>query len=255
VTVHADAQETTVPPTIREQESFYDERWRSFTFADGLKLERSAAILKALGETGIPAPRVIELGCGAGWLTAILGLFGPTEGVELSPLAVAEASKRFGHVRFQQVDLGRWEAPRGRFDVVVSHEVIEHLEDQERHLRTAHDLLVDGGYLILTTPNARTLRATSRAKLALNAWQPIERWLSSGDLRRMLARQGFELRTLTTVTLGTADTGVDRIVNSVKLNGVIRALGLSGPFDWARRRLGFGLHFVAVARKAAATRR
>jgi 2-polyprenyl-3-methyl-5-hydroxy-6-metoxy-1,4-benzoquinol methylase len=254
VRVHADAQETNVP-TIREQESFYDDRWRSFTFADGLKLERSAAILKALAETGIPAPRVIELGCGAGWLTAILGLFGPAEGVELSPLAVEEARQRFGHVRFRQVDLGRWDAPRERFDVVVSHEVIEHLEDQQRHLRTAHDLLVDGGYLILTTPNARTLHATSRARLALNAWQPIERWLSSAELRRMLARQGFELRSLTTLTLGTADSGIDRIVNSVKLNRLIAALGLSGAYDRARRRLGFGLHFVAVARKRAAVRR
>jgi len=244
-----------VPPTIREQEAFYDERWRSFAHADGLKLERCAAILKALSETGLAAPRIVELGCGAGWLTAILGLFGPAEGVELSPLAVEEATKRYGHVRFRQADLGRWDPPRGQCDVVVSHEVLEHLEDQPRHLRMAHDLLVDGGYLILTTPNARTLHATSDAKLAQNAWQPIELWLSSGELRRMLAQQGFEVRTLTTLTLGTADTGIDRVVNSVKLNRVIAGLGLSGPYDWARRRLGFGLHLVAVARKPAAARR
>jgi len=244
-----------VPPTIREQEAFYDERWRSFAFADALKLERCAAILKALSETGIATPRVIELGCGAGWLTAILGLFGPAEGVELSPLAVEEASKRFGHVRFRQVDLGRWDPPRERFDVVVSHEVIEHLEDQRRHLRQAHDLLAEGGYLILTTPNARTLRATSDATLALNAWQPIENWLERAELRRMLAREGFAVRTLTTLTLGTADRGIDRLVNSAKLNKLIARLGLARSYDRARRRLGFGLHLLAVARKPAAARR
>ena len=118
----------------------------------------------------------------------------------------------------------------------------------------AHDLLVDGGYLILTTPNARTLHATSEAKLALNAWQPIENWLSAGELRRMLGRQGFEVRTLTTLTLGTGDKGIHRLVNSVKLNKVIARLGLAGPYDWARRRFGFGLHLVAVARKPAAPR-
>jgi 2-polyprenyl-3-methyl-5-hydroxy-6-metoxy-1,4-benzoquinol methylase len=244
----------TSTPTIREQEAFYDDRWRSFAFAGPLNLEKCAAILKALSDTGIRTPRVVELGCGAGWLTAILGTFGPTEGVELSPLAVEQASSRYGHVRFRQVDLGRWDAPRGQFDVVVSHEVLEHLEDQQRHLRMAHDLLVDGGYLILTTPNARTLHATSDAKLALNAWQPIENWLSAGELRRMLDQQGFEVRTLTTLTLGTADKGIDRLLNSVKLHKVIAGLGLAGPYDWARRRFGFGLHLVAVAQKPAARR-
>ena len=98
------------PPTIRDQEAFYDDRWRSFAFAGSLNLEKCAAILKALSDTGIHTPRVVELGCGAGWLTAILGAFGPAEGVELSPLAVEQASKRYGHVRFRQVDLGRWDA-------------------------------------------------------------------------------------------------------------------------------------------------
>jgi SAM-dependent methyltransferase len=249
--MRADQEGMSSPPTIGRQEAFYDDRWRSFAYADGLKLERCAAILKALSDTGIAAPRTIELGCGAGWLTAILGLFGPAEGVELSPLAVEEAAKRYGHVQFREVDLGRWDPPRERFDVVVSHEVIEHLEDPQRHLRTAHQLLSDGGYLILTTPNARTLRATSEAKLALNAWQPIENWLSSGQLRRMLVSEGFSVRKLTTLTLGTADTGIDLVVNSVTLNRLVAGLGLAKAYDAARRRLGFGLHLVAVARKGA----
>jgi SAM-dependent methyltransferase len=244
----------TSPPTIREQQAFYDDRWRSFAYADGLKLERCAAILRALSDTGIPTPRVLELGCGAGWLTAILGLFGPAEGVELSALAVEEASKRYGHVRFHHVDLGTWNVPRAKFDVVVSHEVIEHLEDQQRHVRISHELLVDGGYLILTTPNAGTLHAMSEAKLAANAWQPIENWLSARELRRILAREGFELRSLTTLTLGIGDKGFHRVVNSVKLNRLVGGVGLSGPYDWARRRLGFGLHLMAVARKAARPR-
>ena len=252
--MRADAEVMSSPPTIGEQEAFYDDRWRSFEYADALKLERCAAILKAISDVAIPEPRVIELGCGAGWLTAILGLFGPAEGLELSPLAVEQASRRYGHVRFRQVDLGRWEAPRAQCEVVVSHEVLEHLEDQPRHLRMAHDLLVDGGYLILTTPNARTLHSTSRAKLEENAWQPIEKWLSAPELRRLLEHEGFAVRTLTTLTLGTADKGVDRLVNSVKLNRLVAGLGLTAPFDWTRRRLGFGLHLFAVAQKPAAAR-
>ena len=34
----------------------------------------------------------------------------------------------------------------------------------------------------------------------------------------------------------------------------VAGLGLTAPFDWARRRLGFGLHLFAVAQKPAAAR-
>jgi hypothetical protein len=122
-----------------------------------------------------------------------------------------------------------------------------------RHLRTAHALLVPGGYLILTTPNARTLHATSAATLALNAWQPIENWLSARQLRRMLVREGFEVRTLTSLTLGTGDRGLHRLVNSVKVRMLLARLGLAKAFDWARCRTGFGLHLIAVAQRSHST--
>ena len=131
--------------TIDVQRKFYDARWAGVQYANGLKLARAVAILEALAETGLSEPRILELGCGTGWLSAILGQFGPTTGVELSGEAVEAARRRYPFLDLSQVDLAVWTPPEEEFDVVVSHEVIEHLTEQDRHLAIArHALRPDG---------------------------------------------------------------------------------------------------------------
>lgn len=89
-------------PDIESQRRYYNERWRNFEFANSLKLARSIAILESLYSLGLRKPHIIDLGCGSGWLTAILGHFGPAVGVDLSDEAIKEAGKRFPHVSFVQ---------------------------------------------------------------------------------------------------------------------------------------------------------
>lgn len=168
------------------QRQFYNDRWHDFTFANRLKLERCIAILEALRSTRIREPRIIDLGCGSGWLASILGVFGPTTAVDLSDVAIDEAQKRYSHVNFYQADIMNWEYPEEAFDIAVSQEVIEHVEDQDRYLRIARGLLRTGGFLILTTPNARTFYALPEE--VRKAWsnQPIENWISIAELRKLL---------------------------------------------------------------------
>lgn len=77
------------------QREYYDKRFAQLEFANLLQLQRCVAILEALQATGLREPRIIELGSGAGWLTSVLGSFGPSEGVELSPSAVEVAATRY----------------------------------------------------------------------------------------------------------------------------------------------------------------
>src|SRR5690606_27001926 len=132
--------------SVHHQEQFYNNRWQDFDFANRLKLARCINILNGLLGTKKVAPRIIDLGCGAGWLTSILGQFGPTVGVELSRRAVEEAARKFPHVTFIQADIFTWDYPKEEFDIVVSQEVIEHVDEQERYLAIAHDLLQPDGY-------------------------------------------------------------------------------------------------------------
>lgn len=230
------------------QKQFYDSRWSQSRFAGRLQLLRSISILEALADLKLKDPKIIDLCCGAGWLTAIIGLFGPAVGVELSELAVKIASKKYPHVHFIQADIFNWDYPREQFDIVVSQEAIEHVEDQDGYLEIAYGLLSKGGYLILTTPNYRTFYAMPAQQRTSWSNQPIENWLTIEGLKALLARR-FKIIKVTTIIPGWGVKGSYRFINSRCLKTTSRIMGLEGIFDKIRLGLGYGLHTFAVARK------
>jgi hypothetical protein len=75
--------------------------------------------------------------------------------------------------------------------------------------------------LILTTPNANT--QAHRTKEELESWsaQPIENWLTPKQLKKLLI-QRFNIKYSTSIILGFGSKGIWRIVNSYKLNLIIR---------------------------------
>jgi 2-polyprenyl-3-methyl-5-hydroxy-6-metoxy-1,4-benzoquinol methylase len=149
------------------------------------------------------------------------------------------------------VDVFNWDYPAGTFDVVVSQEVLEHVEDQSRYIDIAHDLLRAGGYLILTTPNARSMLAMPEKQR--NEWtnQPLENWVTTSELRALLRRK-FTIAQMTTITFGMGSSGSYRLMNSAKVESALRQIGLSKVHNWLRAKLDYGLHIVAVAQKRGA---
>lgn len=82
-------------------------------------------------------------------------------GVELSPLAIEEARKRNTLAQFVQADILHWDHPAKSFDLVVSQEVLEHMEDQAKYWKPS--MFQVEGWLILTTPNRKILEITGIA--------------------------------------------------------------------------------------------
>jgi 2-polyprenyl-3-methyl-5-hydroxy-6-metoxy-1,4-benzoquinol methylase len=229
------------------QENYYDRRWRQEGFANGLQAARCAAILAALHRIGVNQPRILDLGCGTGWLSAILGQFGPTTAIDLSDFAVGAAAKRFPWVEFRHGDVFEWSATQQPiFDVVVSQEVIEHVTDQHGYLEIVARLLKDRGYLILTTPNACTVRAMRNAR----SWsdQPIENVLSPDALRLLVCRR-FEIIQMTTIISGFGDSGLYRLLNSDKLVRTLDLLKIREGYHRLLLHASFGLHIVVIARR------
>ena len=235
---------------IAAQIAYYNARWPNFEFGNTLELERCTGILDRLCSTGLLHPRICDFGCGAGWLSAILGLFGPTIGVDLSDAGMRSASERFPHVQYEAANIFEWAHERNYFDVVVSQEVIEHVEDQAAFVQVACDLLKPGGYLILTTPNASAFNAMPME--ARKAWsnQPIENWIDRRQLKDLL-RPRFEEIQISTIITGMGTAGLHRIVNSHKVAMIWGYLGLGGFWRKTTYRLGYGLHLIASARKPA----
>ena len=228
--------------------SYYDERFGVFEYANSLQLERAVNILAALHSFELDKPRILDFGCGPGWLSNILSTFGPTVGIDLSPQAIADAKIRYPRPQFEAVDVFRWQYVPKSFDVVVSQEVIEHVDDQTRYLEMVSDLLTDKGRLILTMPNAKTMMAMPEADR--NAWsnQPIENWLTVPELRKLLEKR-FDVMSMKTITFGMGSLGSHRLMNSAKLSKLLAGIGLGPGYDWLKGRFGFGLHIVATARK------
>jgi SAM-dependent methyltransferase len=236
------------------QAAYYDERWQCFDYANLYCLERAIFILNALSRLGLDKPHICDLGCGAGWLTEILNCFGPTVGVDLSPQATAIARQCYPKASFVCADASSdsminplWQSA---FHVVVSQEVIEHVENKAAYLSQIRYLLVPGGCLIMTTPNAATLNAIPAAeRKAIWEIQPVELPLTRGQLNRLLSDAGFRVIEQSSLILGCGKTGLHRAINSHKLNRIFQRCGASGIWDALRKRAGLGMYLTTVASK------
>jgi 2-polyprenyl-3-methyl-5-hydroxy-6-metoxy-1,4-benzoquinol methylase len=230
-------------PSIDRQRDFYDTRWGRMEWANRLQLERTIAILEALRATKLSSPSILEVGCGTGWLTAILGRFGQATGVELSTAAVARAQATYPDVRFQAVDLSTLPELES-YDVVVSHEVIEHLEDQASHLGLLARCVRPAGFLILTTPNGRYRAFLSED----DGPQPIENWLTRSQLRHAVSRH-FTVLHCRSILLGRGHSVLQRLLLSKKLRAAMGLLALRTGYEGVLNYLGFGRHLVLVAQR------
>lgn len=110
--------------------------------------------LRALVPDG--ARRVLDVGCGAGALGAALREERGVEvmGLELSPDAAARARDRLDALVEADLDvLDDLPFERGSFDAMVFGDVLEHLRDPHRLLRTLRPWLADDGVLVCSIPN------------------------------------------------------------------------------------------------------
>ena len=157
------------------------------------------ALLKALSSQ--KGKRVLDLGSGNGNLANQLWKAGyHVTGAEPSPESVKIASDNFPGVRFYEGSAYDDLAARlGRFDVVVSIDVIEHLFAPRVFAKTAKALIEPGGMLILSTPYHGYWKNLAIA--LVNGWDRhadplhddghIKLW-TERKMRQLLLENGFE---------------------------------------------------------------
>jgi 2-polyprenyl-3-methyl-5-hydroxy-6-metoxy-1,4-benzoquinol methylase len=119
--------------------------------------EHTRPELRALVPIG--ARRVLDVGCGGGALGAALKEERPgceVVGLEGFPEAAARARARLDDVLCLDLDsLDALPADAGKFDAMVFGDVLEHLLDPVRLLRTLLPALADDGVLVLSIPNVK----------------------------------------------------------------------------------------------------
>ena len=132
--------------------------------------------------------RILDFGCGTGWLGASLTDLGDVTGIDLAPAAVEHARREFPDVQF--IAGGFSDAPpTGPFDLIISSEVIAHVADHAEYIQRVAELLRPGGIFLLMTQNGFVWRRSSELEPASAGM--IRHWPRLRDLRKMLAASGF----------------------------------------------------------------
>lgn len=177
-----------------------------------------------------PGPlRILDLGCGRGWLTHFAAAYGHCEGLDPVQDVIQTARRRFPQARFY---VGAAQDLLARpdftpYDVVVSSEVIEHVPDDEKDafVRQIKELLIASGHVILTTPRGKYYQKW----LPLDyPKQPVEAWLTERQLQDLFQRHGFQpLRHDRIYSVQPAMSLLHRLCASPNLARALNALRLS----------------------------
>lgn len=112
---------------------------------------------KALGGEFPPVDRMLEVGCGTGYvglnLSLYEGLIGELHACDISQGMVEACSAKAAElgldVRARQSELEKLDYPDGMFDMVIGHAVLHHIPDVSRALAEIHRVLKPGGVCVL----------------------------------------------------------------------------------------------------------
>jgi SAM-dependent methyltransferase len=163
---------------------------------------RMSLVLETIDGWARPGGRVLDVGCGTGFLLEQLAGRGFSGvGIDLSPESIAHARERLealGAADRLDARLGSaYEPPEGEYDLITVTDVLEHLEDPRRCLRALRERLAPAGLVVVSTPNRRSLPGARRwlaehgvpgINLSL---APIDRWQSWTDLESHGAAAGL----------------------------------------------------------------
>lgn len=149
---------------------------------------------------------ILDIGCGGGLLSEPLArMGGQVRGIDPAPgnvdIARTHAAASGLAVDYEAVTAEELASRGDRFDVVVALEVVEHVADVSLFVRTAGQLVADGGVLVLSTLN----RTAKSFALAIVGAEYVLRWLPPGthrwekfitpeELEASLAAAGFTAR-------------------------------------------------------------
>jgi len=227
----------------------WNARWRAGLGTewtpDEAARRRHETIVQWVSALKLPAPAILEVGCGAGWLSHDLSALGAVTGVDIADEIVERARTRFPHIRFLAGDFLTVDLPSAHYDVVVGVDVTACVPDQPALVRRMAERLKPGGYLVLATQNRFVFERNET--LDPKALAPLRRWVNRRELRALIA-PWFDMLRITTVS-PVGHRGVLRLVNSYKLEALLTRVISLARLTRIKEQLGFGRSFVLLARR------
>lgn len=211
------------------------------------------------------AGRLLDVGCneGRGLTLYARNGFSAVEGLETNPVAAAAARARGFAV--YECDISEHQ-PAQRYDVLILSNVLEHALDPAEMLGHVKRLLVPGGQVWISCPNARSWARSLFGRGWIN-WHPPFHIVhfDAPALDGLLRRCGFEPVAAGQVTpalwaaqslIGAAFAKPDQPTRALRnpllvMGLILAARGLLFPLLWLGNRLGRGDCLTVAARTTA----
>jgi len=213
---------------LKAQQELYDEGWRKEleigkeergNLRTNLEFLTQADVLKS-------GDRVLEIGCGIGSIVHRLREQGyDVIGTDISGEAISYGLKKYGDIRLEVQPAEALPYEDRSFDVVLSFDLFEHIAATDTHLSEVRRVLRGDGHYLFQTPNKYSNAVYETLWTRSLQWRRYHPSLHSpGQLRRRLAKHGFETR-------------------FIKMNPIneftLRKLQKLGPIGWVFKRVNF----------------
>jgi SAM-dependent methyltransferase len=143
--------------------------------------------------------KLADAGCGDGVNLKLLSTINGAElwGIEYNPLRAKRAQQAVPDISILVADLTQpLPFPEGYFDVVLLSQVIEHVRDDFKLLRTLKAVLAPDGMLILGTPNEGCMLARLRNRVIepqIARTTDHVNFYTEKRIRRLFDRSGFRV--------------------------------------------------------------
>ena len=187
------------------------ERMETFVFNESTIEHLHRYALAADLATG---KKVLDIACGEGYGSHLLAKNAATvTGMDINPETIAKAGTKYkaANLKFETANAEKIPAPDKSFDLVVSFETLEHLEDHAAMLSEIKRVLAPGGLLVISTPDKRQY---SEARNYKNPFHVKE--LTRNELEALLKKYFANIAiygqqmTHSSVITGPGNTGFDQ---------------------------------------------
>jgi SAM-dependent methyltransferase len=204
--------------------------------------------LSVARQAGLRDARILDVGCGTGWLGNALLPFGRVSGIDFSSASIAIGSQRYPGLTlicgdFLEVNLGE------QFDFVVSADALPHMPDHEAFFHRVGALLKPGGTFLLMTmnPGVWSRRSVLVDAPAYLAHASTDEWPTRARIRQLL-RPSFTVQRVTSMDPG-GDLGLLWWVENRYVRGGMNRLLGANRWRCLLERAGLGRDLIIVARR------
>jgi SAM-dependent methyltransferase len=242
----AQTTESNSPPVPNQQEFWdqWNEKWR-FGNLDGFMQRQREFLLDYVQSIGLHNARILDAGCGTGWLGNSIASFGRVTGIDLSQNAIEEGRRCHPALDLIHGDFLTAKLP-GPFDFILCADALSNMYDQPACIRRLAELLRPGGRLVLMSPNRNVWR--HRVQLKPLGPGQVQLWHSVSEHVAMLEPY-FAIERVATIDPGGNKGPLWWVENRYVRGGMGRLIGRK---RWRSlleaARLGRQLVFVARRR-------